>query len=167
MSYMGLKSAIQIIFHGTRYPHLLLKSRIFFLIIDWLRGVNSSAYNCARSCAQKFYPDNTDTTNTTAYETTYNCIANCTGTSFPSWAAMVNATETATSTTVFQSFTTTTTRSMSSKSSITSTTSTSTSTTSTLTTTSSASTPTKTSGGGNVGASYGLLFAGVLGVMAL
>jgi hypothetical protein len=36
-----------------------------------------------------------------------------------------------------------------------------------LTTTSSASTPTKTSGGGNVGASYGLLFAGVLGVMAL
>jgi len=126
-----------------------------------------SAYNCARTCAQKFYPDNTDTTNATAYETTYNCIANCTGTSFPSWAAMVNATETATSTTTFQFFTTTTTRSTSSKSSATSTTSTRTSTTSTLTTTSSASTPTKTSGGGNVGASYGLLVAGVLGVMAL
>ena len=166
MSYIGLKSAIQIIFHGKRYPPLL-RSRIFFLITDWLGGVNSSAYNCARSCAQKFYPDNTDTTNTTAYETTYNCIANCTGTSFPSWAAMVNATETATSTTVFQVFTTTTTRSTSSISSATSTTSTSASTTSTLTTTSSATTPTKTSGGDNVGASYGLLVAGILGVMAL
>ena len=130
-------------------------------------AVNSSAYGCARGCSQKFYPDNTDSTNTTAYETTYNCIAACPGASFPSWAAMVNATETAISTTIFQTFTTTTTRSTSSKSSTTSTTPTSTSASRTLTTTSSASTPTKTSGGGDVGVSYGLLFAGVLGVIAL
>lgn len=42
-----------------------------------------SAYDCARQCAQKYYPDNVSSQSATAYEPTYDCIAACPGVSYP------------------------------------------------------------------------------------
>jgi hypothetical protein len=45
--------------------------------------VPCSAYDCARQCSQKYYPDNVSSQSPSAYEPTYNCIAACPGVSYP------------------------------------------------------------------------------------
>jgi hypothetical protein len=49
-------------------------------LIDY---VPSSAYDYARQCAQKYYPDNVSSRTASAYQTTYDCIASCPGVSYP------------------------------------------------------------------------------------
>jgi hypothetical protein len=42
-----------------------------------------SAYDCARQCSQKYYPNNVDSYSISAYKPTYECIAACPGVSYP------------------------------------------------------------------------------------
>jgi hypothetical protein len=49
---------------------------------DW---IPCSAYNCARQCSQKYYPDNVNSNSIDTYKTTYDCLTACPGVSAPSW----------------------------------------------------------------------------------
>ncbi|KAK1987049.1 hypothetical protein LZ30DRAFT_568884, partial [Colletotrichum cereale] len=56
-----------------------------------MNSLPCSAYACARKCNDKYFDErNTTSEDPSTYKNTYECVAACPGTTFPSWDSVIN-----------------------------------------------------------------------------